>query len=176
MPITHTQLTIIISVLCIIIAFFCQVFIKQKKRRIIVILCVYLTFICSTMIFARFDNPPIQAMMSENRIIFKKDEIIRFNDIKSIKYFEDVELDLSANGYRWDNGIYYSGDAAFNITDDDTTLLSVPKCRAYITYVVKNYIYVYTDKENEKFIFNLETEEATKQFYDKIRSSINQID
>lgn len=176
MPITHTQLTIIISVLCIIIAFFCQVFIKQKKRRIIVILCVILTFICSTMIFARFDNPPIQAMMSENRIIFKKDEIIRFNDIKSIKYFEDVELNLSANGYRWDDGIYYSGDAAFNITDDDTTLLSVPKCRAYITYVVKNYIYVYTDKENEKFIFNLETEEATKQFYDKIRSSINQID
>lgn len=176
MPITHTQLTIIISVLCIMIAFFCQVFIKQKKRRIIVILCVILTFICSTMIFARFDNPPIQAMMSENRIIFKKDEIIRFNDIKSIKYFEDVELNLSANGYRWDDGIYYSGDAAFNITDDDTTLLSVPKCRAYITYVVKNYIYVYTDKENEKFIFNLETEEATKQFYDKIRSSINQID
>lgn len=176
MPITHTQLTIIISVLCIIIAFFCQVFIKQKKRQVIVILCVILTFICSTMIFARFDNPPIQAMMSENRIIFKKDEIIRFNDIKSIKYFEDVELDLSANGYRWDNGIYYSGDAAFNITDDDTTLLSVPKCRAYITYVVKNYIYVYTDKENEKFIFNLETEEATKQFYDEIRSSINQID
>lgn len=176
MPITHTQLTIIISVLCIMIAFFCQVFIKQKKRQVIVILCVILTFICSTMIFARFDNPPIQAMMSENRIIFKKDEIIRFNDIKSIKYFEDVELNLSANGYRWDDGIYYSGDAAFNITDDDTTLLSVPKCRAYITYVVKNYIYVYTDKENEKFIFNLETEEATKQFYDKIRSSINQID
>lgn len=176
MPINHTQLTIIISVLCIIIAFFCQVFIKQKKRRIIVILCVILTFICSTMIFARFDNPPIQAMMSANSLIFKKDEIIRFNDIKSIKYFEDVELDLYANGYRWDNGIYYSGDAAFNITDDDTTLLSVPKCRAYITYVVKNYIYVYTDKENEKFIFNLETEEATKQFYDEIRSSINQID
>lgn len=176
MPITHTQLTIIISVLCIMIAFFCQVFIKQKKRQVIVILCVILTFICSTMIFARFDNPPIQAMMSENRIIFKKDEIIRFNDIKSIKYFEDVELNLSANGYRWDDGIYYSGDAAFNITDDDTTLLSVPKCRAYITYVVKNYIYVYTDKENEKFIFNLETEEATKQFYDEIRSSINQID
>lgn len=176
MPINHTQLTIIISVLCIIIAFFCQVFIKQKKRRIIVILCVILTFICSTMIFARFDNPPIQAMMSENRIIFKKDEIIRFNNIKNITCFEDVELDLSANGYRWDNGIYYSGDAAFNITDDDTTLLSVPKCRAYITYVVKNYIYVYTDKENEKFIFNLETEEATKQFYDEIRSSINQID
>ena len=138
--------------------------------------CVILTFICSTMIFARFDNPPIQAMMSENRIIFKKDEIIRFNNIKNITYFEDVELNLSANGYRWDNGIYYSGDAAFNITDDDTTLLSVPKCRAYITYVVKNYIYVYTDKENEKFIFNLETEEATKQFYDEIRSSINQID
>lgn len=176
MPITHTQLTIFFSVLSVINIFFCQVFIKQKKRRIIVILCVILTFICSTMIFARFDNPPIQAMMSENRIIFKKDEIIRFNDIKSIKYFEDVELDLSANGYRWDNGIYYSGDAAFNITDDDTTLLSVPKCRAYITYVVKNYIYVYTDKENEKFIFNLETEEATKQFYDEIRSSINQID
>ena len=176
MPINHTQLTIIISVLCIIIAFFCQVFIKQKKRRIIVILCVILTFICSTMIFARFDNPPIQAMMSENRIIFKKDEIIRFNNIKNITYFEDVELNLSAYGYRWDDGIYYSGDAAFNITDDDTTLLSVPKCRAYITYVVKNYIYVYTDKENEKFIFNLETEEATKQFYDKIRSSINQID
>ena len=176
MPITHTQLTIFFSVLIVIIIFFCQVFIKQKKSRIIVILCVILTFICSTMIFARFDNPPIQAMMSENRIIFKKDEIIRFNDIKSIKYFEDVELDLSANGYRWDNGIYYSGDAAFNITDDDTTLLSVPKCRAYITYVVKNYIYVYTDKENEKFIFNLETEEATKQFYDEIRSSINQID
>ena len=176
MPITHTQLTIFFSVLSVINIFFCQVFIKQKKRRIIVILCVILTFICSTMIFARSDNPPIQAMMSENRIIFKKDEIIRFNDIKSIKYFEDVELDLSANGYRWDNGIYYSGDAAFNITDDDTTLLSVPKCRAYITYVVKNYIYVYTDKENEKFIFNLETEEATKQFYDEIRSSINQID
>lgn len=176
MPITHTQLTIFFSVLIVIIIFFCQVFIKQKKRQVIVILCVILTFICSTMIFARFDNPPIQAMMSENRIIFKKDEIIRFNDIKSIKYFEDVELDLSANGYRWDNGIYYSGDAVFNITDDDTTLLSVPKCRAYITYVVKNYIYVYTDKENEKFIFNLETEEATKQFYDEIRSSINQID
>ena len=52
------------------------------------------------MIFARFDNPPIQAMMSENRIIFKKDEIIRFNNIKNITYFEDVELDLSANGYR----------------------------------------------------------------------------
>ena len=176
MPITHTQLTIFFSVLSVINIFFCQVFIKQKKRRIIVILCVYLTFICSTMIVARFDNPPIQAMMSENRIIFKKDEIIRFNNIKNITYFEDVELDLSANGYRWDNGIYYSGDAAFNITDDDTTLLSVPKCRAYITYVVKNYIYVYTDKENEKFIFNLETEEATKQFYDEIRSSINQID
>lgn len=176
MPITHTQLTIFFSVLIVIIIFFCQVFIKQKKRRIIVILCVILTFICFDMALARFDNPPIQAMMSENRIIFKKDEIIRFNDIKSIKYFEDVELNLSAYGYRWDDGIYYSGDAAFNITDDDTTLLSVPKCRAYITYVVKNYIYVYTDKANEKFIFNLETEEATKQFYDKIRSSINQID
>lgn len=176
MPINHTQLTIIISVLCIIIAFFCQVFIKQKKRQVIVILCVILTFICSTMIFARFDNPPIQATISANSLIFKKDEIIRFNNIKNITYFEDVELDLSANGYRWDNGIYYSGDAAFNITDDDTTLLSVPKCRAYITYVVKNYIYVYTDKENEKFIFNLATEEATKQFYDEIRSSINQID
>lgn len=176
MPITHTQLTIFFSVLIVIIIFFCQVFIKQKKRRIIVILCVILTFICSTMIFARFDNPPVQATISANSLIFKKDEIIRFNDIKNITYFEDVELDLSANGYRWDNGIYYSGDAAFNITDDDTTLLSVPKCRAYITYVVKNYIYVYTDKENEKFIFNLETEEATKQFYDEIRSPINQID
>ena len=176
MPINHTQLTIIISVLCIIIAFFCQVFIKQKKRRIIVILCAILTFICFDMALARFDNPPVQATISANSLIFKKDEIIRFNDIKNITYFEDVELDLSANEYRWDNGIYYSGDAAFNITDDDTTLLSVPKCRAYITYVVKNYIYVYTDKENEKFIFNLETEEATKQFYDKIRSSINQID
>lgn len=82
MPITHTQLTIFFSVLIVIIIFFCQVFIKQKKRRIIVILCAILTFICSTMIFARFDNPPIQAMMSENRIIFKKDEIIRFNNIK----------------------------------------------------------------------------------------------
>lgn len=176
MPINHTQLTIIISVLCIIIAFFCQVFIKQKKRRIIVILCAILTFICFDMALARFDNPPVQATISANSLIFKKDEIIRFNDIKSIKYFEDVELDLSANGYRWDNGIYYSGDATFNILDDDTTLLSVPKCRAYITYVVKNYIYVYTDKENEKFIFNLETEEATKQLYDEIKSSINQID
>lgn len=176
MPINHTQLTIIISVLCIIIAFFCQVFIKQKKRQVIVILCAILTFICFEMALARFDNHPVQATISANSLIFKKDEIIRFNDIKNITYFEDVELDLSANGYRWDNGIYYSGDAAFNITDDDTTLLSVPKCRAYITYVVKNYIYVYTDKENEKFIFNLETEEATKQFYDEIRSSINQID
>ena len=88
-----------------------------------------------------------------------------------------LTYDLLACVYGKDDfPIYYSGDAAFNITDDDTTLLSVPKCRAYITYVVKNYIYVYTDKENEKFIFNLETEEATKQFYDKIRSSINQID
>lgn len=59
MPITHTQLTIFFSVLSVIIVFFCQVFIKQKKRRIIVILCVILTFICSTMIFARFDNPHI---------------------------------------------------------------------------------------------------------------------
>lgn len=37
MPITHTQLTIFFSVLIVIIIFFCQVFIKQKKRRIIVI-------------------------------------------------------------------------------------------------------------------------------------------
>lgn len=125
MPINHTQLTIIISVLCIIIAFFCQVFIKQKKRQVIVILCAILTFMCFDMALARFDNPPVQATISANSLIFKKDEIIRFNNIKNITYFEDVELDLSANGYRWDNGIYYSGDAAFNITDDDTTLLSV---------------------------------------------------
>lgn len=176
MPINHTQLTIIISVLCVIIAFFCQVFIKQKKRQVIVILCAILTFICFELAFARFDNPPVQATISANSLIFKKDEIIRFNDIKSIKYFEDVELDLSAYGYRWDDGIYYSGDATFNILDGDTTLLSIPKCRAYITYVVKNYIYVDTGKENEKFIFNLETEEETKRFYDEIKSSINQID
>lgn len=176
MLINHTQLTIIISVLCVIIAFFCQVFIKQKKRQVIVILCTILTFICFSMALARFDNPPVQATISANSLIFKKDEIIRFNDIKNIKYFENVELNLSAYGYRWDDGIYYSGDATFNILDDDATILSIPKCRAYINYVVKNYIYVDTVKENEKFIFNLETEEDTKRFYDEIKSSINQID
>lgn len=91
MPINHTQLTIIISVLCIIIAFFCQVFIKQKKRQVIVILCAILTFMCFDMALARFDNPPVQATISANSLIFKKDEIIRFNNIKNITYFEDVE-------------------------------------------------------------------------------------
>ena len=113
MPITHTQLTIFFFCFeCNKYIFLSSIHKTKEKTNYCYFVCVILTFICSTMIFARFDNPPIQAMMSENRIIFKKDEIIRFNNIKNITYFEDVELDLSANGYRWDNGIYYSGDAA----------------------------------------------------------------
>lgn len=52
-------------------------------------------------LFTIRDNPPVQAFLGENYIEFKEGERIEFDEIKSVDYYESVDIVLNPNGYRW---------------------------------------------------------------------------
>lgn len=58
--------------------------------------------LCSTI----FLNPSVHAKIEEDKIVFKSNEKVQIFNIKNIEYFEDLEIELAANGFRWGNDDY----------------------------------------------------------------------
>ncbi|MGM9889544.1 MAG: hypothetical protein ACI317_01815 [Floccifex porci] len=56
--------------------------------------------------FNHFLNPPVYAKIEEDKIVFKSNEKVQIFNIKNIEYFEDLEIELAANGFRWGNDDY----------------------------------------------------------------------
>lgn len=112
-------------------------------------------FICTTFKFDAY----------ENYIEFKKNEVISLNNIEDVQFYDNVKFEIVANGYRWGNDDYYSGDANVNIKKGEKTLKYIYKGKVYINANNKSYI-VLNEKGTTKFyVFNLGTKKKTKQMY-----------
>lgn len=110
-------------------------------------------------------NPPVEAKLKSTSLQFKKEENVSFRSITSMHYFTDPEMEIVANGFRWGNKDYYSGDANVRITDTEPEYYFY-KCKVYIHTATKPCIVVET--EEKAYVFNLATKKETKQFYDQL--------
>ena len=120
---------------------------------------------------AQIDNKQTYAEIIDQSIVFTKTESVEFKDIEEINMYDDVVIDIHANGYRWENKKYFSGDADVKIFDqDENQLLSVKKGKTDIDKKVNTCIYVKT--ESKEYIFNYQTTEKTKIIFDDIYSKL----
>ena len=96
---------------------------------------------------------------------FDQNEVISLNNIEDVQFYDNVKFEIVANGYRWGNDDYYSGDANVNIKKGEKTLKYIYKGKVYINANNKSYI-VLNEKGTTKFyVFNLGTKKKTKQMY-----------
>lgn len=149
-----------------------ELFVKEKKIRIAIEVC--LVVVAGTIIIGQtiLLNPPVQATMDNRYLIFKSDEKLSYKKIENIKYYDDVTMDLTPNGFRWGNSKYYSGDASINIKKDGKQLYFNNKCKAYLNQN-KSFIVVETERVDGTYIFNLKTQRDTKEFYDQLKMFVD---
>lgn len=138
---------------------------ENKKVKIIFCIMVIVVFGIYATYTSIKDNPKVDAKLGENYIEFKKNEVISLNNIEDVQFYDNVKFEIVANGYRWGNDDYYSGDANVNIKKGKKTLKYIYKGKVYINANNKSYI-VLNEKGTTKFyVFNLGTKKKTKQMY-----------
>ncbi len=143
---------------------------KLTKKKRWMIECIFagvfgVVIIGSTI----FMNPPVHAKIEEDEIVFKSNEKIQISNIKNIEYFEDTEIELVANGFRWGNKDYYSGDANIRfLNTDETEKEYVYKCKAYLNGNSNDYILIQLKNSGKSYVFNFDETNKTSTFYDEI--------
>ena len=159
----------------IIIVVFYVVFYLATRKKLIkkkrwMIECIFavvfgVLIIGSTILL----NPPVNAKIEEEKIIFKSNEEVQISNIKNIEYFENTKIELVANGFRWGNKDYYSGDANIRfLNTDETEKEYVYKCKAYLNGNTDDYILIELKDSNKSYVFNFDDKRETSDFYDQI--------
>lgn len=138
---------------------------ENKKVKIIFSIVVFAVFGIYTIYTSIKDNPKVDARLDENSIEFKKNEVISFNNIEEVQFYENVKLEILANGYRWGNDDYYSGDANVNIEKGKKTIRSIYKGKVYINTNNESYIVLNKKGTSKAYVFNLGTKKKTEQMY-----------
>lgn len=143
---------------------------NNKKIKIIVMISI---LIISAIIFisqAILLNPKVEAKIGYDYVQFKEEKVY-FNNIEKIQYLENVDIAVSANGFRWGNDDYYSGDANVEVSsrEDETTLLSIYKGKVYIDREVDDYIVITSKNSSKVFIFNFSSAEETKAKFKELK-------
>lgn len=82
---------------------------------------------------------------------------IYYRDMNDIKFLNDVDLHIQKRGIGFLNSLFFSGEVFIDYIGD---------CRAYIHLQNKDYIII--DSKNV-IILNFETEEKTKEIYNKLK-------
>lgn len=145
----------------------------KNNKKIKIIVMISIVIICAIIFISQAIvlNPKVEATINENNVQFKEDEKVYFNHIENIQYLENVDLAVSANGFRWGNDEYYSGEANVEAIsqEDDSTLLSIYKGKVYIDRNVDDFIVITRNKPNKTFIFNYSTKEETKAIYKELK-------
>ena len=143
---------------------------KLTKKKRWMIECIFavvfgVLIIGSTILL----NPPVNAKIEEEKIIFKSNEEVQISNIKNIEYFENTKIELVANGFRWGNKDYYSGDANICFLNTDGTEKEyVYKCKAYLNGNTDDYILIELKDSNKSYVFNFDDKRETSDFYDQI--------
>ena len=143
---------------------------KLTKKKRWMIECIFavvfgVLIIGSTILL----NPPVNAKIEEEKIIFKSNEEVQISNIKNIEYFENTKIELVANGFRWGNKDYYSGDANIRFLNTDGTEKEyVYKCKAYLNGNTDDYILIELKDSNKSYVFNFDDKRETSDFYDQI--------
>lgn len=142
---------------------------NNKKIKIIVMISLLIIFAIIFISQAILLNPKVEAIVGDDYIQFKEEKVF-FNNIEKIQYLENVDLEVSANGFRWGNDDYYSGDANVEALsrEDDSTLLDIYKGKVYIDRDVDDYIVITSNNPSKVFIFNYNTIEKTKTVFNEL--------
>ena len=120
--------------------------------------------------------PPTYATINQEQVQFRKDEAIDISYIEELKYYDNTTIELVANGERWGNKDYYTGDANIRFFDEKGNEIDYAyRCSAYINKDRKNYILLKTKGANKKYVFNFDTEEETKDFYEKLNKKFTEL-
>lgn len=141
---------------------------ENKKVEIIFGLVVFAVFGIYATYTSIKDNPKVDAKLGKNYIEFKKNEVISLNNIEDVQFYDNVKFEIVANGYRWGNDDYYSGDANVNIKKGEKTLKYIYKGKVYINANNKSYIVLNKKGTTKFYVFNLGTKKKTKQMYYKL--------
>lgn len=125
------QLTLFIIACFLVLPFAISPKLQKNKKGIVVFGILIIAMFCSySMITAVRDNPKLIASLNSSSIEFKEDETLPYDQVGKIEYYEDVQIKIAANGYRWGNDDYYSGDANVDFMDsDENTIRSINQCK-----------------------------------------------
>ncbi len=150
---------------------------KMEKKLRYGIKLVLIGFMIAIGIFYTMQSyPPTYATINQEQIQFRKDEVIDISYIEELKYFENTDIEVVANGERWGNKDYYSGDANVRFFNEKKEEIDYAyKCKAYINKDRNNYILLKTKGANKKYVFNFDTEEETKEFYEKLNKKFTEL-
>ncbi len=149
----------------------CLITNKRKVQIYILLPTIFLLHIL--IVFeAKKANPIVVATLDENCVKFKETEIVYLADITELKYYSDVKADYAANGYRWSNHKYFSGDADVIFEDVNGKILDkFRKCKLYILKNDDTYIVIET-KGSKDFVFNLGDEDKTEEMYENLQVAL----
>lgn len=142
---------------------------NNKKIKIIVMISILIISAIILISQAILLNPKVEGIIDNDYVQFKEEKVY-FNNIENIQYLENVDLVLSANGFRWGNDDYYSGDANAEVInrEDESILLSIYKGKVYIDRDVDDYIVITSNNPYKVFIFNYSTAKDTKAVFNKL--------
>ncbi len=148
---------------------------RMDKKKRLIIKCILAGIFGIVIIFSTMRlNPPVHATIQKGSIEFKSNERVKFSDIESITYFKDTKIELVANGFRWGNNKYYSGDANIRFLNADGTEKEyVYKCKAYLNGRSNDYILIKQKNSTQAYVFNFENTSDTEQFYNQISKLYN---
>lgn len=144
---------------------------KYRKTYVAIIIVGVAIFASLTMYLAWRNNPKVHAALSTNYIEFKKGEKFAYDDIDSIKYYKDVQVDVIPNGYRWGSEQYYSGDANIDlINSKGKKVESIFKAKAYLDSKSDSYIVLTVKDPYKTYVFNLSSNQKTEDMYNTLKS------
>ncbi len=162
---------LVILLISIFLEHFTDIEFNKKKKFIVCTLFLVSIFILNYF-FTISMNPKISAKLLEDSLFLNEE--IKYSDIESAKCFSNCSLKIVPNGFRWSYKDYYSGDANVEISDNENEVIdSYYRAKIYYKLDVNNIILV-KDKTTDKiYIFNLDTDKKTLNFYKKLFKHIN---
>lgn len=143
---------------------------NNKKIKVIVMISLVMLSVIIFISYAIILNPKVEVTIRDTYVQFKADEKVYFDNIEKIKYLDNVDREITVNGFRWGNDDYYSGDANIKIFDkgSDEDILSLYKAKIYINKNVDSYIVITRVTPYQSFVFNYSTEEKTKEVFQQL--------
>ena len=148
---------------------------RLSKKVEIVYGCISVVIVAVTStVFAIKMNPIITPSLHADYL--KLNEEIKYESIELCENYRDCTLKIVANGFRWGYQTYYSGDANVEIYNSKNERLNYYyKAKVYYNIDVNSVIVLKDTNDAKVYIFNLDTNQQTQDFYDLLCKKVDKV-